>query len=76
MKMSFKICGLMCAAYAGYLVTDSLLGYIKERQAQRERWVTALQTTRVPLRLVNGPADPVSGGMTGLLWAQLFCWFL
>ena len=26
-----------------------------------ERWVGALQHTRVPLRLINGPVDPVSG---------------
>jgi hypothetical protein len=50
------------------MVTDSLLGYIKERQLQRDRWVTALQSTRVPLRLINGPADPVSGWMTGTLF--------
>ena len=43
-------------------VTHLLIGYMAERRQQRERWVGALQTTTVPLRLVNGPEDPVSGG--------------
>lgn len=38
-----------------------LIGYVDERRRQRARWVGALQNTRVPLRLINGPADPVSG---------------
>ena len=32
-----------------------------ERRLHRERWVGALQTTKVPIRLVCGMADPVSG---------------
>jgi pimeloyl-ACP methyl ester carboxylesterase len=42
-------------------VAHLLIGYMAERRAHRERWVGALQQTRVPLRLVNGPEDPVSG---------------
>ncbi|MEQ1439784.1 alpha/beta hydrolase [Fontimonas sp. SYSU GA230001] len=38
-----------------------LLRYIDERRRQRERWVGALVHARMPLRLINGPADPVSG---------------
>lgn len=38
-----------------------LIRYIPERRANRARWVGALQTTKVPLCLVNGPADPISG---------------
>lgn len=43
-------------------VAHLLIGYMAERRERRERWVGALQTTTVPLRLVNGPEDPVSGG--------------
>lgn len=39
-----------------------LIVYMEERRAQRERWVGALLTTEVPLRLINGVHDPVSGG--------------
>jgi pimeloyl-ACP methyl ester carboxylesterase len=38
-----------------------LFHYIPERRLQRERWVGALVKSTVPLRLINGPADPVSG---------------
>jgi pimeloyl-ACP methyl ester carboxylesterase len=45
----------------GQRVLHRLIGYMAERRVQRERWVTPLLTTRVPLRLIDGPADPVSG---------------
>lgn len=38
-----------------------LLQYIPERQAQRRRWEGALTDAGVPLRLLWGDADPVSG---------------
>ncbi|HBK90087.1 MAG TPA: alpha/beta hydrolase, partial [Parvularcula sp.] len=31
------------------------------RRANRARWVGALKAARVPLRLIDGGADPVSG---------------
>lgn len=45
----------------GQRVAHLLIGYMDERRRHRERWVGALQETGVPLRLVNGPEDPVSG---------------
>jgi pimeloyl-ACP methyl ester carboxylesterase len=42
-------------------VLPKLIGYIAERRAHRERWVGALVDTQVPIRLINGLADPVSG---------------
>jgi pimeloyl-ACP methyl ester carboxylesterase len=45
----------------GLRVLPKLIGYIAERRAHRERWVTAVTRTQVPIRLVNGLADPVSG---------------
>jgi pimeloyl-ACP methyl ester carboxylesterase len=41
--------------------THLLNRLIFSRRQHRERWVRAMQRTRVPLRLVNGPADPNSG---------------
>ncbi|MFO1407981.1 MAG: alpha/beta hydrolase [Steroidobacteraceae bacterium] len=38
-----------------------LISYIGERRANRARWVGALTSGRVPLRLVCGALDPVSG---------------
>jgi pimeloyl-ACP methyl ester carboxylesterase len=45
----------------GRRIAHKLIHYIPERRANRSRWVGALQTAGVPLRLINGPADPVSG---------------
>lgn len=38
-----------------------LIRYIDERKAQRHRWIPAMQFTKVPMRLINGSVDPVSG---------------
>ncbi|GLQ50014.1 epoxide hydrolase [Dyella flava] len=51
----------LCSHQHGQRIAHKLIGYIAERHANRERWVGALQATQVPLRLINGPADPVSG---------------
>ena len=45
----------------GRAVMPQLIGYMAERRRLRERWVGALQTTEVPLKLVAGLADPISG---------------
>jgi pimeloyl-ACP methyl ester carboxylesterase len=45
----------------GNRIMHQLIRYMPERIAHRSRWVGALQKTRVPLRLINGPDDPVSG---------------
>jgi pimeloyl-ACP methyl ester carboxylesterase len=46
---------------AGARVYHKLIGYITDRRRHRERWVNVLLETSVPLRIVNGPEDPVSG---------------
>jgi len=38
-----------------------LIRYIDERRAERARWVGALQHTRIPITLVAGVDDPISG---------------
>jgi len=45
----------------GNRIMHRLIRYIPERHANRERWVGALQRTKVPLRVIDGPLDPVSG---------------
>jgi len=35
--------------------------YMTDRKNNRERWVSALINTDIPIKLVNGPKDPVSG---------------
>ena len=45
----------------GRYVFHLLIRYMAERVQYRERWVGALQATKIPLRFINGLADPISG---------------
>lgn len=45
----------------GRKIAHKLIRYMTERAKYRERWVGALQKTTIPLRFINGLADPVSG---------------
>jgi pimeloyl-ACP methyl ester carboxylesterase len=45
----------------GLRVMPRLIRYMTERRTHRERWVGALQRARVPLRVIDGAVDPVSG---------------
>lgn len=45
----------------GHHLLHRLIRYIDDRRQHRDRWVDALQRARCPLRLINGPVDPVSG---------------
>jgi pimeloyl-ACP methyl ester carboxylesterase len=55
----------------GPRVAHRLIRYIAERREFRERWVGALQGTDVPLRFINGPADPVSGAHMAARYREL-----
>ncbi|KAI2675308.1 alpha/beta hydrolase [Pseudomonas sp. TNT3] len=46
----------------GPRIMHKLISYIPERRAQRDRWVTAMQRNEVPVRVIDGEADPISGG--------------
>lgn len=45
----------------GQKLAHRLLQYIPERRKHRERWLAAMQTSSIPMRLINGLDDPVSG---------------
>lgn len=51
----------LVSADNGTRALRGLIRYIDERRQHRGRWVGALTKTPVPLRLINGPVDPVSG---------------
>ena len=55
----------------GKAVMPKLLRYIAERHRHRERWVGALQHTTVPLALINGLEDPISGRRIVARWREL-----
>jgi pimeloyl-ACP methyl ester carboxylesterase len=45
----------------GLIVMPKLIRYMTERREQRQRWVGALQHATVPIALIDGMADPISG---------------
>lgn len=45
----------------GDRVMAQLIRYMRERRQHRARWVGALQGAGMPIRLINGSEDPVSG---------------
>ena len=52
---------VMLTENGGNKIFHKLLQYIPERKANRTRWVGALQQAKIPLRLIDGGSDPVSG---------------
>ncbi len=55
----------------GKAVMPKLLRYIAERRRHRERWVGALQQAGVPIALINGLEDPISGRSIVARWREL-----
>lgn len=55
----------------GRRVLHRLIRYLDERPLLRDRWVAAMRETSVPLRLVDGLLDPVSGADMVKRWREL-----
>lgn len=55
----------------GRRVLHRLIGYMAERRRHRERWVSVLGRTRIPLHVIDGAADPVSGAHMVARWREL-----
>ncbi len=53
---------LLISLQNGQQALAKLINYIDERRVQEERWVSALKQAEIPMLLINGPEDPVSGG--------------
>lgn len=51
----------------------NLITYILDRREHRTRWVDALQQSPVPLSLINGSVDPVSGAHLVTRYKELEC---
>ncbi len=45
----------------GPRILHKLIAYIPQRRRLRERWVVAMQRGDVPLRVIDGEVDPISG---------------
>jgi len=55
----------------GRRVVHKLLHYIPERRINRSRWVGAMVQTAIPVRLINGALDPVSGNHVAERYREL-----
>lgn len=45
----------------GKRAIPAIIQYMNEREKNAQRWTAALQNTEIPLRLINGSEDPISG---------------
>ncbi|VVP93957.1 alpha/beta fold hydrolase [Pseudomonas fluorescens] len=48
-------------SHHGPRIMHKLINYIPERRVQRDRWVAAMQRGEVPMRVIDGEVDPISG---------------
>lgn len=55
----------------GKTMIPRLIRYMKERSTFRERWVNPLERNMIPLRLINGIQDPISGGHAADRFAEV-----
>ncbi|EMY76551.1 alpha/beta hydrolase family protein [Leptospira weilii serovar Ranarum str. ICFT] len=51
----------LVASDGGTKIAHKLIRYIQERKTNRERWVGAILDSPIPIRMINGMEDPVSG---------------
>lgn len=54
-------CWELMTMSGGKAVIHKTICYMRERAENATRWVSALQQTSVPLRLIDGSFDPISG---------------
>ncbi len=55
----------------GRAAIPRLIRYMAERRRFRDRWVGALLDAKVPVRMINGSADPISGAHMVARYQQL-----
>jgi pimeloyl-ACP methyl ester carboxylesterase len=51
----------LIASNNGPAILHRLMRYMPERRVQRDRWLAAMRRGEVPLRLIDGGFDPISG---------------
>jgi len=57
----------------GKHIFHNLITYMRDRIEHRERWVSALRKSTIPLGLINGSVDPVSGDHMVARYKELNC---
>jgi len=56
-----ELAGFWECVGSGVHIYHRLIGYMRERRVNRERWVPALLDESVPLAFIDGLVDPISG---------------
>ena len=51
----------LISANDGTRILHKLIAYVPQRRTLRDRWVAAMQVGDVPLRVIDGEVDPISG---------------
>ena len=57
----------------GKHIFHNLITYMRDRKLHRQRWVEVLQHSTIPLALINGSVDPVSGAHMVSRYKELGC---
>lgn len=57
----------------GHYQLYRLIRYIEDRRTHRTRWLEALQQADIPLALINGSFDPISGAHVVRRYKELGC---
>jgi pimeloyl-ACP methyl ester carboxylesterase len=57
--------------HEGVKVLHGIIRYMDERKKFRARWVGVMQTTRIPMRFINGADDPISGDNMAARYREL-----
>ena len=61
----------LMSANGGRAIAHKLIRDMVERRDQRARWVGALQHARIPLKLIVGAVDPISGAHMAARYREL-----
>lgn len=59
--------------YNGKHVFSNLITYMNDRRTHRKRWLTALRKAPMPISVINGSVDPVSGKHLVARYKELNC---
>ena len=54
----------------GRLIAPQMLRYLVERRQQRDRWVKSTEGALIPVLMINGPLDPISGAHLAKAFAE------
>lgn len=57
----------------GRHIFHTVISYISDRREHQDRWKSALQNSKIPLALINGSVDPISGEHIVERYKELNC---